>query len=93
MAVCNNTLNSQTWLSCQMKCSALKKVCEKLEHLVTTNEYTCHIGGVAEHCPPCEQMHWLTALLSDAFTDCPISFSVPNQSEGALTELPETVLA
>lgn len=40
-------------------------------------------------------MHWLTALLSDALTDCPISFSVqvPNQSEGALTELPETVLA
>lgn len=43
MAVSNNVLNSQAWLSCQMKCSALTKVCEKLEHLVTTNEYTCHI--------------------------------------------------
>lgn len=43
MAVSVNMLNSQAWLSCQMKCSALTKVYEKLEHLVTTNEYTCHI--------------------------------------------------
>lgn len=66
MPVSNNTLNSQTWLSCQMKCSALKKVCEKLEHLVTTNEYLPYFSGEAEHCPPCEQMHWFTTLLSDA---------------------------
>lgn len=79
-----------------MKCSALKKVCEKLEHLVTTNEYTCHI-----------LVEWLDIVLPvskctgsqpcfpDALTDCPISFSlqVPSHSEDALTELPDTVLA
>lgn len=69
MAVSDNMLNSQTWLSCQMKCSALKKVCEKLEHLVTTNEYTCHIlvewlnivlpASKCTGSQPCFQMHSL----------------------------------
>lgn len=80
MSVSNNTLNSQAWLSCHLKCSALKKVCEKSEHFITTNYYACHISiewlNTAHFL---EQNQKLTALLSDALTDCLICFSVQEE--------------